>query len=616
MFSTVSGERIELDNAARQRGSREYQVGEFEVVAAGSTAESKPVRFDWLPIDATKVVGPAAATAKLEGKALERLSLTIDPKVLNPVRDGQGAGTLTLTAFYADGSQRKLLPSEAVLKARTKSASGNVTVVTLAGDTVAAKEGGIAVIEAAVAGGGRRIRATTDVVVAPFFRDYHQTLVLKLFLGMEGEPVERLANEPLFQKPHDVLCTFEEALEVIRKTDNLTRGIPKIVYLVGWQKGGHDHGYPAWSEVNPRLTRARDATALESLRWLIREGRRFNTTVSLHINMVDAYRQSPLWETYVAQDLFAKDANGQLLAGGIQMRGEEMYNVVYPREWDAGMAQRRIDGLLEMLPELREGQTIHIDVFIAQRDGGAPISPWHAKLENGGLTPEKYVETQRKIFKYWRERGLDVTGEGIFWAHPPGEGFSGLQAMSWWYPGDVGYQMAIPERLMARGRTDRGGDGDFRFGSSMHGEEIYQRDKETLPGFLGMFCRTTLPWYYLSRLERTRFENEVLYYSDGVVARAEDGKRIIRKGAFVLREDDNLFVPALWNEREIIAYSRSGYADKAWRLPDDWSNVASVDLYRITADGRVPLRRRVPVADATLRMSIGSDESVSIVPSE
>ena len=112
---------------------------------------------------------------------------------------------------------------------------------------------------------------------------------------------------------------------------------------------------------------------------------------------------------------------------------------------------------------------------------------------------------------------------------------------------------------MARGRTDRGGDGDFRFGSSMHGEEIWQKDKENMPGFLGMFCRTTLPWYYLSRLERMKFENDALYYSDGVVARTEAGKRIIRKGDFVLREDDHLFVPALWNKKEIIAYSQPGY---------------------------------------------------------
>jgi hypothetical protein len=410
------------------------------------------------------------------------------------------------------------------------------------------------------------------------------------------------------------MCSFEEALQVIRKTDNLTRGIPKIIYLVGWQKGGHDHGYPAWQDVNPRLKRAQDATALDSLRWLIREARRFNTTVSLHINMVDAYQQSPLWDEYVAKDCLARDANGQLLVAGIAMKGEPMYNVVYPNEWAAGLAQRRIDGLIKMIPELQDGHTIHIDVFIAQRDGGKPISPWHAKPENGRLTPDRYVETQRKVFKYWRERGFDVTGEGIFWAHPPGEGFTGLQAMSWWYPGDSGYQMTIPECLMARGRTDRGGDGDFRFGSSMHGEEIWQKDKDRMPGFLGMFCRTTLPWHYLSRLDRMKFENGDLFYSDGVVARTEGQKRIIRKGAFLLREDDDLFVPALWNTNEIIAYSRSGYEQKSWKMPDDWVAVRSVDLYRVTLDGCAPLRKNVPVSDAGLVLSMEADTAISIVP--
>ena len=389
---------------------------------------------------------------------------------------------------------------------------------------------------------------------------------------MEGEPVERLAKEPLFQKPHDVLCTFEQALEVIRKADNLTRGIPKIIYLVGWQQGGHDHGYPAWSEVNPRLKRQQDATALESLRWLIREARQFHTTVSLHINMADAYRQSPLWDEYVAQDCIARDADGKLRVAGLQMKGEDMYNVVYPREWEAGLAQRRIDGLIGMLPELQAGHTIHIDVFVAQGAGGTPLSPWHAKPENGGLTPDKYVETQRKIFRYWRDRGFDVTGEGTGWAHPPGEHFVGLQPMSWWYSWNP---LQIPECLGARGRTDRGGDGDFRFGSSMHGEEIWQQDSTNMPGFLGMFCRTTLPWYYLSRLERQQLENDTLYYSAGVVARVEAGKRVIRQGDFVLREDDQLFVPALWNQREIIAYSRTGYENKAWQLPDDWRDVGA-----------------------------------------
>jgi hypothetical protein len=148
----------------------------------------------------------------------------------------------------------------------------------------------------------------------------------------------------------------------------------------------------------------------------------------------------------------------------------------------------------------------------------------------------------------------------------------------------------------------------------MHGEEIYIKDKENLPGFLGLFCRTTLPWYSLSRLERVRFENDALQYSDGVLARTEVGQKIIRKGDFLLRENDNLFVPALWQKQEIIAYSRTGYQSKSWRLPEDWSKITNVDLYQITRDGCVLLNPRVAVTDSRLVLSLGADEAIAVVP--
>lgn len=553
-------------------------------------------------------------TAHAAERKLERLAISVNPKELKTALQPNVSGTLTLKTIDSNGAEQILPLSDAVITVKTKDASGGVTVAVVENGRVIPKEGGVASIEAVLTRDGREFKAATDVVVTPFYRDYHQTLVLKLFLGMEGNPVERLAQMPMFQKPHDVLCTFEEALEVIRKTDNLTRGIPKIIYLVGWQKGGHDHGYPAWSDVNPRLKRPQDATALDSLRWLIREGRKHNTTVSLHINMTDAYEQSPLWDEYVAKDCISRDESGKLYSRAIQMKGEPLYTVVYPREWVAGLAQRRIDRLIEMIPELKEGHTIHIDVFIALDEGAKPLSPWHAKPENGGLTPEKYVDTQRQIFHYWRDHGFDVTGEGIFWAHPPGEGFTGLQAMSWWYFCDTRYQLRIPEYLMARGRTDRGGDGDFRFGSSMHGEDIWMENKDTMPGFLGMFCRTTLPWYYLSRLERVKVENEAVHYSDGVIARTEDGRKIIRKGKFLLRENDNLFVPALWNQKEIVAYSRQGYTDRSWQLPEEWSSVQHVAIHEITMEGLSSNRMTVPVIDGRLRLTLKADQAVSILP--
>jgi len=121
----------------------------------------------------------------------------------------------------------------------------------------------------------------------PHFHVYHQTLVMKICL----------ANK----RPNGgcrVLMTFEQALDVIRRLDHLTCGIPKIIYLVGWQYNGHDLKYPSWDGVNERLKRPQDATAADSLRWLMQAAFAYNTTVSLHVSMIDASEESPLFQTY------------------------------------------------------------------------------------------------------------------------------------------------------------------------------------------------------------------------------------------------------------------------------------------------------------------------------
>ncbi|HTL16453.1 MAG TPA: endo-alpha-N-acetylgalactosaminidase family protein, partial [Patescibacteria group bacterium] len=131
----------------------------------------------------------------------------------------------------------------------------------------------------------------------PWLHQYDQSLVMKIFLAERTDQ----------GKGCKVYLTFEQALEVIERLDRITCDAPKIVYLVGWQFNGHDSKYPAWSEVNHRLKRAQDSTALESLKWLMREGRKHHTVVSLHINALDAYDDSPLWHEYLEKDIIAKD---------------------------------------------------------------------------------------------------------------------------------------------------------------------------------------------------------------------------------------------------------------------------------------------------------------------
>ena len=374
----------------------------------------------------------------------------------------------------------------------------------------------------------------------PWLHKYDQSLVMKIFLA---ERTDQGRGCRLY-------LTFEQALEVIERLDRITCGAPKIVYLVGWQYNGHDSKYPAWGEVNPRLKRAQDATALESLKWLMREGRRHHTTVSLHLNALDAYEDSPLWQEYLAKDIIAKDKGGAPLKG-IVWNGQQSYPLSYAREWETGCAKRRIDGLLKMLPELKEAHTIHIDAFHtyppmppeSQVEGFKGISPFL------GYGPERECAAQRKTFRYFRDYGLDVTSE-----HSAGgrlDPFVGLQPMAWIYEPPA---PDTPPSLYC--------------GSPMRAEAEIRTDPTKLPGLLEQFCLKAAPEIWANAWREAH---------DNHPPPAADWQRVL--------QGNDCCVPLVWKkEPALVAYSRGGYARKAWKLPVDWTQVKTVRLANVTVD--------------------------------
>lgn len=422
----------------------------------------------------------------------------------------------------------------------------------------------------------------------PWNFQYHQTLVIKLFLAQKLPPSDSRTY-----------LTFEQALDAIRRIDNLTRSIPKIVYLVGWQFDGHDSKYPSWSEVNHRLKRPRDATAVDSLKWLMREGSTYHTTVSLHINMKDAYPDSPLWDTYVSNDLLCKEKDGTLKRGGI-WDGQQAYLVCYTREWNEGFAQKRIDELLNFLPIQKAG-TIHIDAFESVEDPGHRI------------TSEEQAKTQRKIFRYWKDKGVDVTSEMVYRPDP----FVGLQPMAWHLDFTLRQYMDIPASLFCGG-TDPGVGGEL-FGTSMMAEGRVREDAERMTGLLQDFCLQTLPWYYLNRHDRLRLlltsDMSEATLSHGLVVRLyRDHRYFIEHDGRLLREGDNVFMPALWlKNKELIAFSVDGYERKTWQLPPDWEQVKRVTMSEITMAGNHKLAE-FAVDGGSLTMSLRAGQAVSIIP--
>ncbi len=407
----------------------------------------------------------------------------------------------------------------------------------------------------------------------PWLLPWHQKYVYRIMNAMRGgtgtesaDPVLAAARPPEHRyvfgdgKIARLDLTFEQSLKVIKRVHNLTAGVPQVVLLTGWQFEGHDSKYPSWVEVNRHLKRPQDATALESLRWLLREARRYNCLATLHINMFDAYADSPLFPEYLAKDIIAKDKTGKPIVGN-RWWGMDCYHVSYMQEWKHGLAQKRIDDLIAMVPEIQENHCVYLDAFLGARKDGQqePISPYL------GYSKEEEARAQRKIFRYWRDREIDVTSEHVVGLRV--DRFVGLQP----HAVSQGNLIAdLPDELYCNNPAH------FGFNS------------ETEPAdFQAEFWLQFLPWFHKNH---------------------PDGKADPRS----MIDGTDICMPVLWcKEKTLIAYSKDGYNSKTWKLPVHWRSVRKVQLSRLTPDGAVPVGEAT-VVDGKLTLRVGQDEAIQV----
>lgn len=504
------------------------------------------------------------------------ITLSADRVILNPLLEPGITAKITAFGTTVSGEQVEIDPRQIKWNAQTLLTSSDAEVISVdQTGVVTPLNGGYAVVNASYVGVGHGLHASLKFIIRPFYHEYHKTLTYKLFLAMEE--YGSLRNPGTDDRDASVFITFEEALDIIRRIDAVTIGMPKIVYLVGWQRGGHDHGYPQFTEVNPKLKRKEDAAAADSLRWLIREGKKYNTAISIHINLVDAWDDSPLWEEYKARHIIAENQDGSLrMAPGCEVflkeHGILCANVCQKRLWESGYFHSQIDTLLKLLPEIVDSHTIHIDNW---RAIGSALQGISARED------EVYI---RKMFLYLRELGLDATSEGSF--HGREEPMTGLQPMTWW---DIPYhQSIIPPALYCGGRTTRV-DSDPRFGESIHIENSVlvnlRRGRDAISGIQDEFCLYTLPWQFLNSFLLESYDETTACYEGGIKAAIENGIPVIMWNQTQIRRGSTVFVPMLWSDtREILMYSyRDTYLYT--NLPVGWEDVASVDLYYVDPSG-------------------------------
>lgn len=437
---------------------------------------------------------------------------------------------------------------------------------------------------------------------------YHQRLTTKIFCARKRTPA---------------VTTFAEAGALIRQIHALTAGCPQVVYLVGWQHDGHDSKYPDWTVVNQRLAPGEDALA--ALRALMIDARRFNAVVSLHINMDDAYADSPVWDRYKDANLLIRETDGTLSDAGV-WDDDRCHWVSKTHEWRAGLAQQRIDALCALLP-LGEQGTVHIDAFRPHP------SPWH------GTTWADEVATCRALIGHWRSHGIDVTTEYL--ADPA---LADLHPLVWHDNRDESERLAIPPEVLCgggaaancRGRRISEGEPpwwgwsmapsagcryDEAWGASIDCDVAMRPEAGFADPLMVQreFTAKTLPWLRFNRTRPIRHEQTAgqytVHFADGLESRirtSDRHHRVTDADGRVLLDGGDRCLPCDWRPGCAMAVHAAG-GPRTWELENGWAGVGSAAVSCLTMDGAQPLQR-VPVSDGAITLDLAPGVPVLIEP--
>ena len=390
-----------------------------------------------------------------------------------------------------------------------------------------------------------------------FWNTYHDSAVYKISIKYKEDRGPR--------------TTLDQAMDIIRAMHDYSGGIHQIVYLVGWQYEGHDSKYPSWGKVGDQCKSLFSQDPRESLRAMMREARKYNTDVSLHINMNDAYTNSPLWKAYVDNDLLCRDAKGNTVKGRI-FGGEQSYPISHLKEWRSGFAKKRILELLELLPEIKDARTIHIDALFGSESPG------------DGISIKDDVAAIDECAKYWHDLGIDVTIE-----HLPSYDQIGYFPWVYLLNLDERHKVLYPPTLICgsagysfRSRADfynkpwqntmpnAGSIYEEAWGAANWGDRSGRIGN---PGaFINNLFHTTLLFAYYNKSRPIKHcvdgENYTVERANGVVSviHMKDRSLTVTDNGRTVVADNDFFLDFPDNGGKILAFSENG-CDRTFRLP-------------------------------------------------
>lgn len=362
---------------------------------------------------------------------------------------------------------------------------------------------------------------------------------------------------------------FLATLDNVKRIHLATDGLRQYTLLKGYQSEGHDSAHPDYAgNYNTR------AGGLDDLNTLVREGKKWNSDFSVHVNATESY---PVAHSFSEKLVDKANEQWDWL--------DQSYRIDQRRDLVSGDIVKRFADLRDEADGALNA--LYIDVF---RESG-----W----------------TSDRLQRALREQGWIVTSE---WGH----GFERSSVWSHWatepdYGPDT--SRGINSRLIRFIRN--------------HQKDVFADKWPTLLGiarmgnfegwvgktdwsyFYDLIWTDSLPAKYLQAYPiKSWGEHEISFFGEsGTTVSDADGTRRITTDGRVVYEGGSYLLP--WEPRKAtdpakLYHYNPGGGKGTWRLPRGWSGLSRVALYRLTDQGRVfvadvPVRGGKVTLDADAR---------------
>ncbi len=420
---------------------------------------------------------------------------------------------------------------------------------------------------------------------------YPDTLFYKI---SADKTLEMDENRPMtWSKP----ISFPQIRHIIERIYHITGGMRQVVYLVGWQRNGHDTEYPFPYRhgFSPRLG---EEQWEESQRF----AKEHRAILSFHDNFDDVYCFDGLDPAWLATDCRGRKKKGWLWAGG-------MSYILSPKAYclSGEMAHR----VKEMVERYHIEESYHLDVLTSEvrRHDFSPDAPCGAR-EN--------VLYKRKIVEEFNSYGVDVTSESLAMPFIGSIGYAlhtryhfgetlfssecVIPLTTMMYHGKIRYNMgALSERDRLLATAYGASCGLDCLGTELGVEHIrslylHAMPMQHLATKIVTACESTKGYSRLTYGDNSCVEVD---FTTGAVTIVADGKTLVQDGLAVL--------PAFDREGDLLLFSLT---DRELTLPMASQAVTVTELtFEGERDAHV-----VTVRDGVLSLKLSADCPLRITP--